>query len=126
MFDTEGAKFALERLEEDHAIWARSREEKDITQLIKRVRQLEFDVSILMSDCFCLSHEYEESDIEGFHLAYVHMNALFQDLKKARRNLDKEYISSEELSELEIDWGRFRKSIEKIQKHLQDEKPLQS
>ena len=126
MADTEGTKFALERLEKDHAIWARNSEEKDIEQFINRVKQLESDVSLLMSDCFCLSREYEGRDIEDFHRAYVYMNALFQDLKKARKDLNRAYVYPEELRELEIDWARFKKSIEKIQKHLRDGKPLRS
>ena len=119
MADTEGTKFALERLEKDHAIWARNSEEKDIEQFINRVKLLESDVSILMSDCFCLSSEYEGRDIEDFHQAYVYMNALFEDLKKARKDLNRTYVSPEELRQLEIDWGRFRKTIREIQKHLQ-------
>jgi hypothetical protein len=125
MADTEGAKFALETLEKDHVNWTSRREEKDIAQLLKRVKQLEFDVSLLMGECFCLSYEYEGEDIEDFHQAYVYMNALFQDLKKARKDLNRAYVYPEEFRELEIDWSRIRKSMGKIQRHLRVGKTLQ-
>jgi hypothetical protein len=125
MADTADTKLALERLEKDHALWARKREEKDLAEFIKNVQELEFDVSVLMGDCFFLSHkEKNMRTMEGFHQAYVYMNALFQDLKKARNDLNEAYICPEELRDLEIDWGRLRKSIGKIQKHLQDGKAL--
>jgi hypothetical protein len=125
MADTAETKLALERLEEDHAVWARKREEKDLTTFINNVQELEFDVSVLMGDCFFLSRiEKGRRTMEDFHQAYVCMNALFQDIKRARNDLNKAYICPEELSGLKIDWKRLRKSIGRIQKHIQDGKAL--
>ena len=125
MTDTVETKSALERLEKDHAVWARKREEKDLTTFINNVQELEFDVSVLMGDCFFLSHvEKNRKTMEDFHQAYVYMNALFQDIKRARNDLNKAYICPEELSGLKIDWKRLRKSIGRIQKHIQDGKAL--
>jgi len=120
MVDTEDVKRALDMLEQDHATWARKREEKDLKKIIERVKGLEFDVSTMMSDCSSLPHQEESKGInEDLHQAFRRLNALFEDIKEVRSELNGSYIHAGELWQLEIDWGRFRKTIREIQKHLQ-------
>ena len=116
---TENVKRALKVLEEDNAVWARRREEKDLTKLIERVKELETNVSVMMSHFVAVSRRDEGGRItEGLHNAFACLNNLFQDLKKARRDLNDAYIHPGEIKQLEIDWGRFMKTIGQIQKHL--------
>ena len=52
---SEDIKQALEVLEEDSAVWARRREEKDLTKLIGCVKELETDISTMMSHFVAVS-----------------------------------------------------------------------
>jgi hypothetical protein len=116
---TENVKQALEVLEGDNAVWARRREEKDLIKLIDRVKEMETDVSMMMSHFVCVSRRDEGGRItEGLCHAFACLNNLFQDLKKARKDLNDAYIHPEEIKQMEIDWGRFMKTITQIQKHL--------
>ena len=119
MAGTKDVRQALEVLEGDHAIWARRREEKDLAELIDRVKELETDVSMIMSHFVSVSRRDEGRGItEGLHDAFSCLNTLFQDLKKARRDLNEAYIHPEEIKQLEIDRCRFMKAIGQIQKRL--------
>lgn len=121
--DTANVKQTLIMLERDQSVWARNREEKDLAKLIERVRQLEVDVSLMMSDCLSLTgYEEEEGVIDGIHHAFACLDSLFQDIKKVRLDLNVVYIRPDEIKQLEIDWGRFKKIVGQIQKHLEDEK----
>jgi hypothetical protein len=116
---TENVKRALQVLEEDNAVWARRREERDLIKLIDRVKELETDVSVLMSHFVSVSRREEGGRIsEGLCHAFACLNNLFQDLKKARKELNDAYIHPGEIKQLEIDWARFMKTIGQIQKHL--------
>ena len=121
MVDTKDLKRALDMLEQHHAAWARKREEKDLFKIMEHLKGLEFDVSMMMSDCFSLTyHEGAGGLSEDMDRAFGRLNVLFGDLKKIRAQLNSSYIHRGELRQLEIDWGRFRKTIGQVQKDLQD------
>jgi len=120
MADTEKFKRTLEKLEQDQAAWARNREEKDLKKIIKCVKRLESDVSTMMSDCTCLTNQKESKVVEvDLQHAFRGVNTLFEDLKEVSAELAGSYIQRGELDQLEIDWGRFSKTVGQIQKHLQ-------
>jgi hypothetical protein len=121
MVDTEDLKRALDMLEQDHAAWARKREEKDLFKIIEHLKALEFDVSMMMSDCFSLTYHEGASGLnQDLDCAFGRLNVLFGDLKRIRAQLNSSFIHHGELRQLEIDWGRFRKTIGQIRKDLQD------
>ncbi len=109
----------LRELEQDHAAWALKREERDIQELMNLLQQLEMDVNVMAGNCFSLQNR---KDGDGFgqvlHNAYVHLNILFEDVKKARIDLEKAYIQPQELRQMEIDWGKLRKTVGTIAQHL--------
>ena len=118
--DAKNVKQGLEALEQDHAVWARDQEHEDLMNILEGVKGLEFDVSIMMADCFSLSQAKRNNGIRGdFHQAYKNLNILFEDLKKAREEMDKSYVVHRELEQLEIDWARFRKTVTHIQEDLE-------
>jgi hypothetical protein len=118
--DTEKFKQTLEKLKQDQAVWARKHEEKDLKKIIECVNRLESDVITMMSDYACLTNQEESQVVEvDLHRAFRDVNALFEDLKEVNAELADSYIHSGELDQLEIDWGRFSKTIGQIQKHLQ-------
>jgi len=120
MADTEKFKQALEKLEQDQVVWIKKREEKDLKKIIECVNRLESDVSTMMSDCACLTSQ-EESKVVAvdLHHAFRGLSALFEDLKGVSAELAGSYIHREDLDQLEIDGGRFSKTVGQIQKHLQ-------
>lgn len=120
MVDADKFKQALEKLKQDQAVWARKREEKDLKKLIEWGNRLESNVNTMMSDCACLTNG-EEGKVArvDLHHALRGLDALFQDLKEVRAELNDSYIHPGELDRLEIDWGRFNKTAGHIQKHLQ-------
>jgi hypothetical protein len=120
--DGQKVQKGLDMLEQDHEIWARERQQYDLKQLIKHVNRLESDVSIMQSDCMSVGLSYQEVGIwqilESIHHAFEALNTLFSDLKKVRTELSDAYIHPTDLKQLEIDWGRFRKTIGQIQEYL--------
>jgi hypothetical protein len=119
MGDSNRLAVRIGKLEQDHAAWASTREETDIQELMKLLQQLETDVNVMAGDCFSLQNrdggEVVEQDL---HDAYVHLNILFEDVKKARTELEKAYIQPRELIQMEIDWGKLQKTVEIIARHL--------
>ena len=120
MADTEKFKQTLEKLEQDQAVWARKSEEKDLKKISECVNRLESDVSTMMSDCACLTNQEGIKVVEvDLHHAFRGLNVLFEDLKGVSAELAGSYIHRGELDQLEIDWGRFSKTVGQIRKHLQ-------
>jgi hypothetical protein len=120
MADKENFKQTLEKLGQDRAAWAKIREEKDFKKIIECVNRLESDVSTMMSDCTCLTNQEERAVVAvDLHHAFRGLNTLFEDLKGVGAELAGSYIHLGELNQLEIDWGRFSKTVGQIQKHLQ-------
>ena len=77
-------------------------------------------MSTMMSDCACLTSQEESKVVDmDLHHAFKGLNILFEDLKGASAELAGSYIHREELDQLEIDWGRFSKTVRQIRKHLQ-------
>lgn len=121
MNDNDRLRLRLERLEQDHAAWALSREEKDIRELMDLLQQIEVDVNEMACDCFSLSSRKNGDGFEQvLHHAYVHLNILFEDVKKARMDLEQAYIQPKELRQMEIDWGKLRKTVGEIAHHLRE------
>jgi len=118
--DTEKVEQGLEVLERDHSTWNRTREREDLADILEGVKGLEFDVSILMGDCVSLNHTKQKNGAKGdFNQAFKGLNTLFGDLKTARNEIDQSYVTKDELVQLEIDWARFRKTVEQIEENLQ-------
>lgn len=128
MLDAKKVRRGLGMLEQDHDAWARERQQYDLIQLIKRVKRLESDVSMMQSDCMSmlLSHQKDDSwqVVDSLHRTFATLNILFNDLKQVRMDLNSSYIHPDELKQLEIDWDKFRNTIGQIQKYLQDNENL--
>jgi hypothetical protein len=122
--DVQETQRGLDILEQDHDDWARERQRYDLTQLIKGVNRLESDVSMIQSDCMSMRLRYQVDGPwqvgDSLHRAFTILDILFNDLKQVRTDLNDSYIHPEELKQLEIDWGRLKKTIGQIRKHLQD------
>ena len=118
--DAKNVKQGLEVLEKDHFAWTRDREREDLVDILEGIKGLESDVSILMSDCTSLSQAKRNGRIKGdLHQAFKGLNLLFEDLKTVRKEIDQSYANQGKLEQLEIDWARFRKTVEQIQEDLQ-------
>jgi hypothetical protein len=122
----ERIKQGLERLEQDCSAWARKREEKDLGDLMEDLQRIEMDVSLMLTDCISAGCQCGEEApkvvFHDFREVFGCLDTLFNGLKKARLQLDRAYIHSAILDHLEIDYGRFRKLIGKVQRHLNAQK----
>ena len=118
----ERMKQGLERLEQDCSAWARKREEKDLVDLMEDLKGAEMDVSLMLTDYISAGSQCGEEATKvvfhDFHEILCCLDTLFNVLKKARVQLHKAYIHSGILGRLEIDYGRFRKLIGKVQTHV--------
>ncbi len=118
--DTERVEQGLEVLEKDHAVWAGDREREDVLGILEGVKGLEYDVSTLMGDCVSSTKVRQRNVIMGdFNQAFKGLNVLFEDFKTVRKQIDQSYTSQRRLEQTEIDWSRFRKTVEQIQKDIQ-------
>jgi hypothetical protein len=112
-------KSELEKLEQDHAAWALSREEKDLEEITSCLKRLETDVSVMASDCSSRINGHNGNGVgRDLHHAYVHLNSLFEDVKKARTGLERAYIQPGEIGRIEVDWGRLKKTVTEIVAHF--------
>ncbi|MFZ0450689.1 MAG: hypothetical protein WAL98_15725 [Desulfatiglandaceae bacterium] len=110
----------LEKLEQDHSAWASNREERDLEKITKCLKRLEADVSVMASDCSSQVSRHDGNALgQDLHHAYVHINSLFEDVKKARTDLERAYIQPEEIGQIEIDWERLKKTVAQIAEHLE-------
>ncbi|MEJ2589359.1 MAG: hypothetical protein P8165_17620 [Deltaproteobacteria bacterium] len=120
--DTKALEHGFEVLEEDHAKWNSDGEQKDLMNILERAQRLESDVTILMSDCFRLAQKKSNNGIKNdLRNAFRGLDVLFEDLKTLRTDLDQSYAKSDALTQLEIDWARFRKTLRQIQRDLAQE-----
>ncbi len=117
--DNNRLQLRLERLEEDHAAWALTQEQNDLEDLASSLKQMEGDVGVMLSACFSLVRHHNENGIgQKLRHAYVFLDALFNDVKKARSDLQRAYIHSEDLQQMQIDWGRLKKTVAEIAEQL--------
>lgn len=124
VLDTREVRRELDMLEQDQKTWAREREENDLANVIGHLKKLEFDVSMMQADCVSIGYLQREEGAwrihDSLHRGFVTLNILFNDLKKMRTELNKAYIYSADVKKLEIDWGRFSKTVGQIEKHFQN------
>ena len=122
-FDAQAVREGLEMLVQDHEAWSKQYQQDDLKQLIENLIHLESDMSIIEVDCISRGFQYHRDGkrhvLDYLHNAFANLNILFNGLKKLRTELNKSHIHPAELKQLEIDWGRLRKTIGEIQKFLQ-------
>lgn len=121
VIDARKVRRELSMLEQDQKRWAREREANDLANMIDHLKKLEFDVSMMQADCVsigCLQQEDSAWRVsDSLHRAFATLNILFNDLKKMKTELNKDYIHSGDVKKLEIDWGRFSKTVRQIERH---------
>jgi hypothetical protein len=121
--DTERIKQGLERLKQDCSAWARKQEEKDLADLMKNLKGVEMDVSLMLTDCISTGCQCGEGApkvvFRDFREIFRCLDTLFNGLKKARRQLAKDYIHPAIPDHLAIDYERFIKLLGQVhQRHL--------
>jgi hypothetical protein len=117
--DTEQVKQRIEELEKEDFEWNRYNDHDDLLKIMEKIKELEVDVSLLMSDCANNNNWNIKNDMMGdLNQAFKGLNTLFQDFKMVRERIDHYYSMQGELQRLEIDWARFRKTVKKVQSDL--------
>ena len=123
--DIRGVKKVLKTLEKHRDLWARTQEEKDVSDFIKGLNKIETDLCLTMDDFVAKNHKSKKSEkdvIQAMQQAFSYVSDLFYDIKNIRTDLKRSYIHSEELETLEIDLARFKKNILQAINYLQDGK----
>jgi len=123
MRDADIVQRSLDMLEHDYAAWAMQSQQNILTQLIESFKQLECDVSIMLSDCIFLGRQYWKDHnlplIDSLHQSFTTVNTLCNDLKAIRLAPSETHINPSEFQQLVIDWGRLKKSIDQTQSLVQ-------
>lgn len=118
--DMQGVKEGLDALRKDQTAWAISRERDDLVRIFQGLNNLESDVSVLMSDCSSLDQVRQNEMIMGdLNQAFRSLNIIYRDLKTVRKEIDESFTTEKKIEALEIDWAKFNKNVELIQKDLQ-------
>lgn len=120
--DSEKIKEDLGKLEQDCSVWAREEEKSELIRLLKDLKELGIDVSIMTTDCVS-AYQRNGSDslrliFRDLHQAFVYLDALFKDIKKTKSALEKTYIYPGLLDHLEINSERLTKTVEHIRKDI--------
>ena len=124
MLNVEKVQGRFDMLEQNHSTLDMQRQQiqSHLAQFIDHVKRLESDVSTMLLDCESLGRRYWKDRnlhlIESLHGSFASMETLFSDLKKLRNTLSEAYINPSDLQKLVIDWARFKKSTERIQKSM--------
>ncbi len=124
--DIENLKWRLEKLKEDHAAWQRSLQEDDLQSIKASLIQMDYDLDLMFTNCFALLARDHDSVTQAYvHHLYDILNCLFEDVKRARDNLEQAFIAKHDLEQMEIDCGRLEKTTGKIMGRL-DVPPLEA
>ena len=117
--DNHRLQLRLEKLEQDHAAWAATQEQKDLEEIATALKDMEVDVGVMLSACFSLVRRHYRNGIgDNLRHAYVCLDALFEDVKKAGRDLGTAYIHPGDLKQMRMDWGRLKKTVGEIADYL--------
>ena len=118
--DMQEVKKGLDALRKDQAAWATSREHDDLVRIFQGLKSLDSDVSVLMSDCSSLN-QVRRNEMIMFDLnqAFRGLDIIYRDLKTVRKEIDESFTTKKKIEALEIDWAKFNKNVERIQKDLQ-------
>ena len=96
--DTQKVKEGLDALRKDQATWAVSREHEDLVRIFEGLKSLEFDVSVLMSDCSSLDQVRRNDVIMGdLNQAFKGLDIIYRDLKTVRREIDESFGNVQKL-----------------------------
>ena len=118
--DMQDIKEGLEALRKDHVAWAISREYDDLMCIYQGLKNLESDVSVLMSDCSSLDPDRQNDMTMGdLNQAFRSLDIIYTDLKTVRKEIDESFTTEKKIEALEIDWAKFNKNVERIQNDLQ-------
>lgn len=125
MLNVEKVQGRFDMLEQNHSTLDMQcqQDQNHLMELIEHIKRLESHVSTMLLDCESLGRRYWKDRnphlIESLHGSFATMETLFSDLKKLRNTLSEAYINPSDLQKLVIDWARFKKSTERIQKSMQ-------
>jgi hypothetical protein len=120
--DAERIRQGLENLKLDCSTWARKKEKRDLADLMENLRGVEMEVSLMLTDCVYAGcqcgKEAPKVVFHDFREIFHCLDTLFDGLKKARRQLAKDYIRPGLPDRLEIDYERFIKLVGQVQRRL--------
>ena len=120
----EEIKQRLERLERDSSASVGHRDGEDLVGLVEDLREAEVDVSLVLTDYIAagctLGEDAPKVIFHDFRGIFSCLDALFNNLKQARLELENTYTRGAITDHLGIDWGRFRNLLGHIQRHLNE------
>jgi hypothetical protein len=123
----ERIKENLTTLEQDCSAWDRKREQKDLRNLMEDLKKTYAGVNLMLTDCLRARSQCGE---EAARLVFDDLceilcclDPLFSVLKKARMQLEEDYIHPAILARFEIDYSRFRKLIGNVQMRVNRQQP---
>lgn len=121
--DMQDVSESLDALRKDHAAWAVNKEHDDLMCIYQGLKNLESDVSVLMSDCSTVDPVRRNEMIMGdLNQAFKGLDIIYTDLKTVRKEIDESITTEKKIKALEIDWAKFNKNVERIQNDFQQKR----
>jgi len=121
MDDVKKTRGDLAKLEKHCRKKAVELKQKDLSDLVDEIKEVEVDVSLMLVDSvFADFHSGEENGVIAIEIprVFVHLDALFGDIKRARSEYKEGLVSPQTMDRLNIDCRRFIKALWTIEKEL--------
>ncbi len=123
LVDTEIFQRDLEIAEREYCNWLREHKINDLIQSIEYLKTLESEVIVMQVDCVALMGQTYQNHgdwqiFNHFHQAFLTLDNLLDELKKMKKTLGCILILPDQMKQLDRDWGRFRKPVNRIQKDI--------
>jgi len=119
--DIQSIERDMETLKRDYSEWTRDIQNIDLGDIIGDARELEWNLSVTMSDftmaCRQYWKEYNVLVAEGLRRSSVYMDCICNDLENMKKAFHDGKICFSLFKELCVDWEELKKSILRTQ-HL--------
>jgi hypothetical protein len=127
-FGTQVLKRDLFLIEQGHRGWDRTVQENTVEQLVRRVMQLELDVTALMAQCLSVGFRYPlgrtSQILDGLWGVFLILASMYADLTMPNKDANGLGVHPSKLKELQVSWVRLNKLTKQARDRLAEDKLL--
>lgn len=127
-FGTQMLKRDLFLIEQGHRGWDTTIQDNAVEQLVRRVMQLEFDVTALMAKCMSVGFRYPldrtSQILDGLWGVFLTLDGMYADLTMPNKDANGLGVPPAKLKELQVSWVRLNKLTKQARDRLAEAKLL--